>query len=358
MPKTLWPRVEQTEGKHLVLRNYIDGWFPILGRWNGRLVFIDGFAGPGEYVGGEPGSPLVALECVRRHKREGRLANIEVIFLFIESEESRAGHLRELIDRQPAISRTRVNVLDGTFDDHMTAILDFIDRQNSTLAPAFVMIDPFGPKGSPMELIGRVLQNPKSECLISFMYEPIRRFHGQPGYEPSLDQLFGTPTWRDCLGFGDESGRNRFLHGLFSRQLKKHGAKFVVPFELWKGNRHIYTLYFATGDRKGCDLMKAAIWKIDPSGSFAFRGYAVGQLTLFGADTTQLAEQLRSKFGNRWASIEQIEDFVMGDETPFHKGHLRQTTLQPLERKELVDVSRPEGGRGFTVGRGIRVRFK
>ena len=40
------------------------------------------------------------------------------------------------------------------------------------------MIDPFGPKGSPMNLIGRVLENDKSECLISFMYEPIRWFHG------------------------------------------------------------------------------------------------------------------------------------------------------------------------------------
>lgn len=358
MPKTLWRREEQTEGKHLVLRNYLDGWFPILGRWNGRLLYIDGFAGPGEYAGGERGSPLVALECVRRHKSEGRLANIEVVFLFIESKRDRADHLRDLLGAQSPIPDTQISVLQGTFDDHMTAILDYIDTQNATLAPAFVMIDPFGPKGSPMELIGRVLENAKSECLISFMYEPIRRFHERPQYERSLDGLFGTSSWRDCFDFSEEVERNRFLHGLFAEQLKKHGAKFVVPFELWKGNRYIYTLYFATGDLKGCDLMKASIWKIDPSGSFAFRGYAAGQLTLFGPDTSRLVEQLRSEFGTNWTPIKQIDDFVMGDETPFHKGHLRRKTLHPLERNGAIDVSRPQGGRGFPAGKGIRIRFK
>ena len=358
MPKTLWPREEQTEGKHLVLRNYLDGWFPILGRWNGRLLYIDGFAGPGEYARGERGSPLVALECVRRHKSEGRLANVEVIFLFMESKRDRADHLRDLLHEQAPIPNTQVDVRHGTFDDHMTAILDYIGTQNATLDPAFVMIDPFGPKGSPMELIGRVLENPKSEVLISFMYEPIRRFREQPEYERSLDELFGTSRWRDCFGFGEEAERNRFLHGLFGEQLKKHGAKFVVPFELWKGNRYIYTLYFATGDRKGCDLMKASIWKIDPSGTYAFRGYAAGQLTLFGPDTSQLEQQLRSEFGNNWTPIERVDDFVMGDQTPFHNGHLRRMTLQPLERKGAIEVSRPQGGRGFTAGKGVRIRFK
>ena len=51
MARTLWRHDEQTEGKHLVLRSYLDGWFPILSRWNGRLLFVDGFAGPGEYIG-------------------------------------------------------------------------------------------------------------------------------------------------------------------------------------------------------------------------------------------------------------------------------------------------------------------
>lgn len=159
MRQTLWHRDQQTAGKHLVLRNYLNGWFPILGRWNGRLVFVDGFAGPGEYIGGERGSPLVALDCVRQHKNEGRLKSVEVVFLFIESNVARADHLRNLLERESVVPDTKFEVLKGHFDDSMTELLDYIEEQNAALAPAFVMIDPFGPKGSPMNLIGRVLAN-------------------------------------------------------------------------------------------------------------------------------------------------------------------------------------------------------
>ena len=143
MARTLWRHDEQTEGKHLVLRSYLDGWFPILSRWNGRLLFVDGFAGPGEYIGGERGSPLVALDCVRRHKQADRLKGIEVVCLFIESDDARARHLRGLLAAEPAIPDTEVSVLRGDFDESMTEILDRVAEQNGALAPAFVMIDPF-----------------------------------------------------------------------------------------------------------------------------------------------------------------------------------------------------------------------
>lgn len=146
--ETLWRMEDQTLGKHLVLKSYLDGWFPILGRWNGRLLFIDGFAGPGEYAGGEPGSPLIALECVERHKREGRIRGVEVVFLFIESDEARADHLQALLEQEQLPPDTDYEVRHGSFDTHMSDLFDYIDEQNAELAPAFVMIDPFGVKGS------------------------------------------------------------------------------------------------------------------------------------------------------------------------------------------------------------------
>src|SRR5437868_3544213 len=61
--ETLWPLEPHTLGKHLVLRAYLDAWLPIMARWNGRILFIDGFAGPGEYSTGEDGSPIIALKA-------------------------------------------------------------------------------------------------------------------------------------------------------------------------------------------------------------------------------------------------------------------------------------------------------
>ena len=357
MSKTLWQRDEQTEGKHLILKHYLDGWLPILGRWNGRLLIIDGFAGPGEYEHGEPGSPLIALERVRRHKRGGRLKNTDVLCLFIESNEDRAEHLQGVLEQQRREPGMRYEVMSGNFEDHMNDILDYIDEQNAKLAPAFVMIDPFGVKGSPMHLIERVLLNEKSECMISFMYEPIRRFHQQPEFEVHLDDLFGTEEWRRCLDMEESDAKKKFLHDLFSKQLEEHAARYVVPFELWNGNRHIYTIYFTSGSLKGCNLMKESIWKVDSSGGYAFRGHT-GQFSIpFETNTEPLAEQLKDEFGTKSTPIERIEEFVMGDETMYHKGHLRQKTLQRLEREGRITVTRPHGGRGFTSGRAIEVRF-
>lgn len=194
--------------------------------------------------------------------------------------------------------------------------------------------------------------------MISFMDEPIRRFHQEPGYEAHLDALFGTDEWKQCLDMAESDAKKKFLHDLFSRQLKTHGARYVVPFELWRGRRHIYTLYFVSGSLKGCDLMKASIWKVDPTGNFTFRGYVAGQSMLFQPSTEPLADQLRDEFGDDWMPVEQIEDFVMGDRTMFHKGHLRQKTLRRLESEHRIDVTRPRGGRGFPSGRGIKVRFQ
>lgn len=358
--ETIWKMEDHTAGKHLVLREYLNGWFPILGRWNSRIVFIDGFSGPGEYQNGEPGSPLIALECVEQHKAAGRIGQTEVVCIFIEADHERAANLRGLLNGRDFSDAIKIDIREGTFGDHLGDMLDYIDEQKVKLAPAFVMIDPFGVKDSSMALIERILANEKSECLISFMYEPIRRFHSNPKFEASLTELFGTDAWKHCLNMAESEAKKRFLHDLFRASLKYRGAKYVVNFELWKKGRHIYTLYFATGHEKGCDLMKRAIWKISPDGSFEFRGHNQNQLVLFGADnvdTSPLAIQLRQKFGNELTPIERIERFVMTDETVFHSGHLRQKTLQPLEKAGKIIVHRPPGARLFSSGKGITVEF-
>jgi len=50
--------------KHSLIRNYLNGWFPMLGSWAGRILYFDTHAGRGKHKGGQKGSPLVALDCV------------------------------------------------------------------------------------------------------------------------------------------------------------------------------------------------------------------------------------------------------------------------------------------------------
>ena len=56
-----WIYKEHTRVKHELLDKYLGGWLPILGRWNRRLIIVDGFAGRGEYADGSDGSPVIIL---------------------------------------------------------------------------------------------------------------------------------------------------------------------------------------------------------------------------------------------------------------------------------------------------------
>jgi three-Cys-motif partner protein len=59
--ETLWEIEPHTKAKHEILRRYLGAWFPILGSKIPKIVYIDGFCGPGRYKGGEEGSPIIAI---------------------------------------------------------------------------------------------------------------------------------------------------------------------------------------------------------------------------------------------------------------------------------------------------------
>ena len=307
LPKTtLWALEPHTKGKHLVLDAYLKAWLPILGKWNGRILFIDGFAGPGEYQGGEIGSPLIALNAFKNHASKANIS-AEVVYFFIEDNAARAKHLESLVNKQkPLPTNCKTQVIEARFDETLTNVLDYLDQQRGTLAPAFVMIDPFGVSDTPMSVIRRILQNSKSEVYISVMYEAINRFKETPEFESHLDALFGTSDWRAGAAIEDPLQRKTFLFDLYKNQLRRSGAKYVVHFELYEGNRLVYAIFFGTQHSKGADVMKQAIWKVAPFGDFEFRGTHSTQLTLGIAapDFGPLRNQLKTEFGGKgWVGI-------------------------------------------------------
>ena len=354
---TLWELENHTHGKHLVLKNYMDAWLPIMRRYNGRVLFIDAFAGPGEYTRGEPGSPVIALRALIDHDA---WMNGEINYTFIEQDVSRYEHLKAVLENleNEMPENCKYQVINSTFDETLTETLDRIDEQNQHLAPSFVMIDPFGVSDTPMKTIGRILSNPKSEVYISFMSREINRFREHPNFERHLDDLFGCSDWRQGITLSEGKDRIAFFYDLYKSQLKAAGAKYVLHFELYEGNELVYAIFFGTGDLEGCDKMKRAIWKVAPFGDF--RGNQIGQLA-FGSsffDFTPLKETLRRKFADReWVRIEEMVDFVKSDVTDFHSGHLKTSTLKPMEERGEVEVDPDTRRNKGTYPDGTILRF-
>lgn len=352
---------DHTRGKHEVLREYLKAWFPIMARYNKRLVFVDGFAGPGEYEGGEPGSPVIAMETYRQALGNAwfakQFADGEMVFLFVEQDATRASRLNEVIAKaSPLPGKAPITVHTGDFETAMSKVLDKLPP-GKRLAPAFVMVDPFGVKDYPLDLLGRLLKGGKVELYISFMYEFISRFAGTPEFEKHLTELYGTDRWKEALKLTGDAKRD-FLFGLYADQLRSVGAKHVLRFDLYRDGRNVYSLFFATQHHRGADVMKQAMWKVDPFGDFAFRGRP-GQLLLgVEPDFTPLRQALLAKFkGVGWVAIEMIEEFVASDETDFHTGQYKKAVLVQLEKEGLIEVDPGSRKKARTYPDGTRLRF-
>lgn len=357
----LWPLEPHTRGKHLVLKNYLDAWFPIMSTYNGRILFIDGFAGPGEYQGGEVGSPIIAIRSLKEHKAKNKM-DANIMFCFIEENAERANHLERLVqqEKQGLPPNCKTIVKKSRFDAQLTKIFDELDEEGKNLAPAFVMIDPFGVSDTPMEIIQRIFRNNKCEVYISFMYDAINRFKGTSDFESHLNALYGCKDWKEGLDIEDGTDRKKFLLSLYRNQLKKAGARFVVHFELYEGNRLVYAIFFGTQSEKGCERMKQAIWKVDPFGNYTFHGTNSPQLILDPGhpDVMPLRATLIEKFkGNDYVGIDEILTFVSTDETDFHSGHVKKLTLIPMERDGLIEVLPASRKKKLTYPRGTRIKF-
>lgn len=333
---TLWAIEPHTEAKHKILRKYLEAWFPIMASWNSRIVYLDGFSGPGRYIGGQPGSPIIALECAKNHRAP---LKGELVFLFIEERKDRADYLNAQIEPFRA-DRFKMEVRCGEFAPTLAEILDQVDRDGHRIAPTFALIDPFGFSGIPYSLIQRLLANPRCEVFISFMVDSINRWLTHPGEDirSHIEETFGTDEpFAIAMGAAD---RVTALKDLYHRRLTKI-AEFVRYFELRDNNdRVVYYLFFVSNNATGHYKMKEAMWRVDPLGDFTFSDATnPNQRILFlNAPLDILKSDLIQKF--RAAGeipVERVETHTF-NKTGFLRKHMREV-LDNLESAGTVKVA-------------------
>ena len=334
---TTWPIEPHTKAKHEILRRYLGAWFPILSAYHGRILYMDGFAGPGEYRGGESGSPIVALEVAANHRKGIRG---EIIFWFVDERKDRIDHLQELLIRRTVPRNFIIKVSHGEFHEVLGIVLDELEKQDTVIAPTFAFVDPFGFSGVPMKLLHRLLRYPRTEAFITFMISSVNRFlkHPDPQIIAHMIELFGTEEVLKITAGGGDKMAN--LRALYQRQLKQ-AAAYVRYFHM-RDSRSlpIYDLFFAGNHELGHYRMKEAMWKVDPDGKFTFSDATdPAQLVLFTQDhTPSILDALCMRFkGGSDVSVSRIKKWVR-DETPFLDSHMK-AALRMGEEKERVKVN-------------------
>jgi three-Cys-motif partner protein len=360
---TVWKLEPHTQAKHELLRRYLNGWYPILSRWNGRIVFLDGFAGPGIYENGEPGSPTVALSTLLDHSYYSNMSNnCEFLSIFNEADQKRAEKLQQVVDGlkaeyQPWPAKISILVVQNKFENTAEDLLATLEQQKANLAPTFAFVDPFGVSGMPMDLLRRLLSFDRCELFVYFNYNTVNRFATAGNIDSHLTSLFGTDEFKGVAGLKG-ANRKAFLHDLYQTQLiNVCGFPYVQSFEMIKSTGHTgYYLFYGTRNIRGIQVMKEAMWKVAPGGDYMFSDLLAGQDVLFTptVDTLPLQAELARHFGGQTVSIEKIEEFVLIN-TPYAASHVKKLTLKPMQEEGWI--TSPNQRRRNTYPTGTLLTF-
>jgi three-Cys-motif partner protein len=336
LSETLWEIEPHTKAKHEILRRYLGAWFPILGSKIPRIVYIDGFCGPGRYKGGEDGSPIIAL---KEALKQPVLVNSEVIFLFIDERTDRIRHLESELSLMKLPSNFQPYLRMNEFETTLIDILDDLQRGGHQLAPTFAFIDPFGFKGASFSLVKRLLSNPRTEVFINIMIDYVNRFveHPTPAARQHIKNLLGAS---DVEINQVISSQDRILsfRQLYQEKLHQY-ARFVRYFEMRDHrDRVIYYLFFASNHLLGHVRMKEAFWKVDCQSGFKFSDRTnPDQLVLFELNPSlDLARDLKDKFAGTNQSSEDVIAYVE-NETAYISSHAK-SALRYLENDKEISV--------------------
>ena len=309
---TLWEIEAHTQAKHDILKRYLGAWFGILGQSIPRIMYLDGFCGPGRYKHGEDGSPIVALKAALEQGEI--LKNSQIVFFFIDSRDDRIEHLKHEISLLSLPKNFTLKIKTGDFQQVLRETFHSADQNGTTLEPTFAFIDPFGFKDVPFELIKRLLNNPSTEIFINVMIDFVNRFieHPDPIIQQQIIDLFGTTKVLDVIRAGGNREEN--LRRLYLEQLQSH-ARFVRYFEMQnEDNRAIYYLFFATKHPLGFARMKEAFWKVDPESGFKFSDATnPDQMILFRSDPIpSVANLIVQEFSSAPQPVitDQIQNFI------------------------------------------------
>lgn len=248
---------EQALIKHYVLEKYLETLTAILSINNRHFEFtyIDCFAGPwqDDSVSISTTSIAISLQVLKRCKEavEARGHTASIRALFIEKDNTAYPRLKKyLSDNTPEGIET--DSIHGDFVEVRSKILTRIGIEGF----AFFFIDPKGWTPVKVQTLTPLLQRPRSEFLINFMYDYVNRMVAMESLKLDAEQLLG-----ESIDFENiESNRELTILDTYRKNLKKNipmgNSKFPVRSAYVKvlyprKERTIYHLVYLTTHPKG-----------------------------------------------------------------------------------------------------------
>lgn len=298
MTDVLWKLEAATAAKHQLYKRYLDAWWPIMlqptrgGYLQRRVTYLDAFAGPGRYLDGEDGSPVLVLDRLLHHTaiERMRLRRDRVRLIFIEKDRDRFEHLSaELVTRFGDLDALPVTVV-VRHGDAAQLTLPLLSEFGSWSHPILAVFDSWGNVNVPLSpVITRVARNQSSEVIVTFGPNWFSRREGEN--PDQLDAVFGgSEFWRPSDPGLDADQRWRTWLETYRAALRRAGFAYQLQFMVVPGTGQPLYLVFGTNHESGVEAMKDAMWKVDGADGMRFLdprakgAVPAGQLDLFSSE--------------------------------------------------------------------------
>ncbi|WP_291866564.1 three-Cys-motif partner protein TcmP [Bradyrhizobium sp.] len=245
---------EQTKAKHFILKRYLQALaFKVLRFYD--ITYVDGFSGPWETKTEDflDSSFMIAINVLRDAQQKirlqtGRRPKIRCFF----SENDRLAYTKLTTAIAPFNKPEEdfeIKTYCGDFEDATSEIQIFIGNSFP-----LIFIDPKGWTGYSLNKIGAILNRPKCEVLINFMYDFVNRAASMNDAKTisSLDPILGGPGWEKRLD--PRLTRGRAVEKLFRVNLADVGNfDFLVSTKIDRptADRPHFFIVYGTKSRAG-----------------------------------------------------------------------------------------------------------
>ncbi len=274
------PFDDGTADKLGLYREYLRAWLPTFihsPELADTIQVFDFFAGPGQDVGGNPGSPLITCEEVRLALVSAKTNKQSAIKLAFN--EYMPDKYLELVE---CLKRVGPELPEATFHhsqlDFHAAFAQWIPLMRRPKAANLLFLDQNGVKQVTRDIFHTMANLPQTDFLFFLASATANRFKDDPSI-------------RACLPLQDEdfvhiNGTNvhRRLAEAYYRWVPAGKRFFIAPFSIRKGS-NVYGLVFCSAHPRGMDKFLRIAWKqggdanfdidddhIDPSAPF-FPGF-------------------------------------------------------------------------------------
>lgn len=256
MPKLnlhIKPFDEGTKEKLELYREYLREWLPVFinSEYLDTLQIFDFFAGPGIDIDGNPGSPVITCDEIRKALSQHGKQHPKIKVYFNEYNATKFKQLSECIDEQKK-SLPQVDFITMRNDFHDA--FDQWKHLTQGKVANLLFLDQSGVQQITESVFKAIVRLPKTDIIFFISSALVNRFKEKPEIRKNL------PIRDEVLGLMNGTNVHRLLANAYPRWIPGGVQYFLGSFSIKKG-ANVYGLVFGSGHPLGIDKFLQVAWK-------------------------------------------------------------------------------------------------